>query len=137
MPGWSRQKLFRKPSAQRPDRAHQAPIQGRILELEEALGGGLGGLGLLPDLLELRAHRAAEVGQEGEMPPTPEQDAAELLLDLLHGPHQRRLGYVAMLRRAREVQGLAHREVADLVHFHGDALLHLRELLRRHQFDAI
>jgi hypothetical protein len=56
----------------------------------------------------------------GEVSLAPEQHAPELLLELLHGPRQGRLGDVALLGGAREVQGLAHGEkVADLVHLHG------------------
>ena len=95
--------------AQRPDRAHQPQVQGRILELEEALGGGLRGWSAA-DLLELRAHQPAEVGQVGEVPLAPEQETAELLLELLDGAGQGRLGDVALLGRAGEVEGLAHRE---------------------------
>ena len=49
----------------------------------------------------------------------PEQEPAELLLELLDGAGQRRLGDVAVLGGAGEVERLAHREeVADLVHLH-------------------
>ena len=106
-------------AAQRADRAHQADVERRVLELEEALGGGPDRLGVLPDLLELRAHQAAEVGQVGEMALAPEQEPAELLLELLDRARQRRLGDVAVLGGAGEVQRLADREeVADLMHFH-------------------
>jgi hypothetical protein len=50
----------------------------------------------------------------------PEQQSAELLLELLDGAGQGRLGDVALLGGARKVQGLADcEEVADLMHFHG------------------
>jgi hypothetical protein len=76
-------------------------------------------LGLLPDLLELRAHETAEVGQVGEMALAAEQEPAQLLLELLDGAGERRLGDVALLGGAREVERLADREeIADLVHFH-------------------
>ena len=69
--------------------------------------------------VELRAHQAAEVGQVGEMALAPEQEPAELLLELLDRAGQRRLGDVAVLGGAGEVERLAHREeVADLMHLH-------------------
>ena len=106
-------------AAQRADGAHQPDVERRVLELEEALGGGLGGLGLLPDLLELRAHQPPEVGQVGVVALAPEQQAAELLLELLDRPGQRGLGDVAMLGGAGEVERLGDRkEVADLMHLH-------------------
>ena len=96
-----------------------AEVERRVLEREEALRGGLGGLGLLPDLLELRPHQTAEVGQVGEVALAPEQEPAELVLELLDRAGQRRLGDVAVLRGAGEVQGRADREeVADLMHLH-------------------
>jgi hypothetical protein len=111
--GRPRQKLLR------PDRAHQPHVQGGILQLEETLDRGLRGLGLLPDLLELRAHETAEVGQVGEMALAAEQEPAQLLLELLDGAGERRSGDVALLGGAREVERLADREeIADLVHFH-------------------
>ena len=122
-----------------------------MLELEEAVGGGLGGLGLAPDLLELRAHQTAEVGQMGEVALAPEQEPAELVLELLDRARQGRLGHVAVLGRAGEVQGLADREeVADLVHLHHGPsrpagrscpdsikLIHSRHLLYRQPRDQI
>ena len=47
------------------------------------------------------------------------QRAAQLLLELLDRPRQRRPGDVASLRRAGEIQFLTDRQkVADLVHLH-------------------
>jgi hypothetical protein len=89
--------------AQRPDRAHEAHVQGRVLELEEALGRGPCRLGLLPDLLQLRAHQASEVDQMGQVPLGPEQKAAQLLLELLDGAGQDRLRDIASLGGAREI----------------------------------
>ena len=48
-----------------------------------------------------------------------EQWAAELVLEQLDRAGQRRLGDVALLRGAREIERLAQRhEVAGLMHFH-------------------
>ena len=50
------------------------------------------------------------------------QGTAELLLEQLDGPRQRRLRNIAPLRRSGEIQFLGDREeVADLMHFHATA----------------
>ena len=65
-------------------------------------------------------HALAEIGQVRELALAAKQVAAELFLELLDGAGQRRLGDVAFLGGAREIQGARRgQEVADLVHFHG------------------
>ena len=72
--------------------------------------------------IELWLDQLAEVGQVSEVALAPEQEPAELVLQLLDCAGERRLGDVTLLGRAGEVQGLAYREeVADLMHFHRGA----------------
>src|SRR5271154_6075242 len=43
----------------------------------------------------------------------------KLLFEKLDGARQRRLGHIALLARAREIEFLGHREeITNLVHFH-------------------
>ncbi len=75
--------------------------------------------GAVEALLHHRQHAMAEVREVREIALAPEQLAAELLLELLDGPRQRRLRDVALLGRAREIEHARHRqEISDLVHFH-------------------
>ncbi len=55
-------------------------------------------------LLEQRVHALAELGQLRGRPLAPEQVAAEFSLELLDRARQRRLGDVALVGGAREVQ---------------------------------
>ena len=112
--------LQERHEAARPDGAHHAELQLDIVELGEAFGALLGGVGLDQHLRQMRTHHLAEAGQMRVVALAAEQRPAQLVLEALDGAGQRRLGDVAGLRRAREVQGLADREeVADLMHFHG------------------
>jgi hypothetical protein len=86
----------------RTDGTHHTEIERRVLEFEKAPGRGLGTLGLLPDLLELRPDQPPEVDQVGQVPLAPEEEPAELLLELLDRAGERRLGDVTLLGRARE-----------------------------------
>jgi hypothetical protein len=80
----------------------------------------------------------------GEVALAPEQESAELVLQLLDGAGERRLGDVTLLGRAGEVQGLAYREeVADLMHLHRGASISLvarrrwpGAMTRSHEFNA-
>jgi hypothetical protein len=67
-------------------------------------------------------HAQTKLGQLRCRPLTPEQIAAKFRLKLLDRPRQRRLGDVAFVGGAREVQHACHgQEVAHLVHFHDRA----------------
>src|SRR3954452_10455615 len=67
----------------------------------------------------MRLHRSAELGQVSLVALAVEQRPTELLLQQLDGTCQRRLGDVALLGGAGEVESLAQRdEVTGLVHFH-------------------
>jgi hypothetical protein len=71
-------------------------------------------------LLEIGLHHASELGQVGVRPLAVEERAAELALEELDRPRQRRLRDVATLGGAREVQFLGDgEEVAHLMHLHG------------------
>ena len=71
-------------------------------------------------LLQQRQHALAKLGELGLRALAPEQIAAELAFELADGPGQRRLGDVAFLGGAREIQHPRHgEEIADLMHFHG------------------
>ena len=70
-------------------------------------------------LTQQRQHALPKFGQLRVRPLPPEQIAGELLLELPDGPGQRRLGDVALLGGAGEIQRARHRkEVTHLVHFH-------------------
>jgi hypothetical protein len=71
------------------------------------------------DLLEIGLHHAPELGQVRVRPLAVEERPAELALEKLDCPGQRRLRDVAALGGAGEVQFLSDREeVANLVHLH-------------------
>src|SRR5262245_52484300 len=74
--------------------------------------------------LEVRIHALAELGQLRLRPLAPKQVTAQLVLELLDGPSQRRLRHVALLSGLGEIQ-LANRsqEISDLMHLHGKASL--------------
>ena len=73
-------------------------------------------------LLQQRQHPLAELGQLRGRAFAAEQIAAQFGLKLLDRPRQRRLGHVAIVGRAREVQQTRNREeIPDLVHFHDRA----------------
>jgi hypothetical protein len=62
----------------------------------------------------------AEIGEMGEVALAAEKVRPELGLDQLDRAGQRRLGHVAVLGRAREVERPRHgQEITDLMHFHG------------------
>jgi hypothetical protein len=107
--------------AHRPDRAHYAEIDRRVFHAQEVHRCRFGRLSLRHHLLEMRPDQASEISEMRQAVLASQQEPAELLLELVHGTRQRGLGDAAVLRRAREVQGLADRqEVADLVHFHAE-----------------
>ena len=56
----------------------------------------------------MRLQEPAEIGQVGQLAFAPQQEPAQLLLELLDGAGQRRLRHVALLGGAREVQGVRH-----------------------------
>ena len=67
----------------------------------------------------MRLDQPAEIGQVGQLTLAPQQQPAELPLELLDRAGQRRLRHTALLGRAGEVQGVGDRqEIADLVHLH-------------------
>ena len=94
--------------AQRPDGAHHAEPQ---LRARRAAGSArpcsLAACGARQHLLEMRLASGGRVGQVGVAALAREQQPAELVLELLDGAGQRRLGDVALLGGAREVQRLA------------------------------
>ena len=67
-------------------------------------------------------HALAELGQLRGRAFAPEQVAAQFRLELLDRPRQRRLGDVALVGRAREIQHPRDgEEVAYLMHLHDRA----------------
>jgi hypothetical protein len=71
------------------------------------------------DALEMRFHEPPEIGQMRAMALAPEQGTAQFRFELFDRSSKRRLGDIAALRGAREIQGLAQcQEVANLMHFH-------------------
>src|SRR5271163_373981 len=77
--------------AHRPDRAHHAEIDWRVIHTQELHGCRFGCLGLRHHLLEMRPNQASEVGQVRQAVLTSQQQSAELFLELVHGTRQRRL----------------------------------------------
>src|ERR1043166_9244928 len=70
-------------------------------------------------MFQMGPHDPAEFGQMGVSTLAVEQQAAQLLLEQLDGAGQRRLGDVALLGRAGEVELVCHRQkIADLMHLH-------------------
>ena len=103
----------------RRDRAHHPELEDRLLQLDEIERLALRLARLLVDLLEIGLHHAPELGEMRVRPLAVEQRPAELALEKLDRPRQRRLRDVAALGGAREVQFLGDgEEVADLVHLH-------------------
>ena len=81
-------------------------------------------LGGVVALLEQRMHALAEFGQLRRGAFAPKQIAAEFGFKLLDRPRQRRLGDVAIVSGAREVQQPRDgEEIADLMHLHDRAAL--------------
>ena len=73
-------------------------------------------------LLQQRMHAQAEFGQLRGRPLAAEQVAAKFGLELLDRPRQRRLGDVALVGGAREIQRPRDgEEISDLMHFHDRA----------------
>ena len=103
----------------RSDGAHHAELEDRLLELDEVERLALCRVRLAVDLLEIGLHHAPELGQVRVRPLAVEERPAELALEKLDRPRQRRLRDVAALGGAREVQFLGDgEEVANLVHLH-------------------
>ncbi len=74
-------------------------------------------------LLEQRVHAKAELGQLRGRTLAAEKIAAEFCLELLDRPRQRRLGDVARVGGAGEVEHTRDgEEVANLMHLHDRAL---------------
>ena len=68
-------------------------------------------------------HALSEFGELRRRALAPEKVATQFRLELLDGAGQRRLGDVALIGPAREIQRPADRhEIADLMHFHELAL---------------
>lgn len=104
---------------ERADRAHDAEIQGRLLELQEALRRGLRRACLAQHKGQMRLHEASEIGDVGEAALAPEEQAAELLFELLNRASQRGLGDMTLLGGTCEIQRVADgEEITDLVHLH-------------------
>ncbi len=97
-----------------PERADFTALEGR----GQLTGAGRG----LEALPEQGMHAQAEFGQLRRRPLAAKQVATEFGLELLDRPRQRRLGDVALVGRAREVEHAGDgEEVANLVHLHDRA----------------
>ena len=102
------------------DGARQRQPQRADLALLDGRSERAGAERALIALLQQRQHALAELGELGLRALAAEQIAAELALELADGARERRLGNVAFLGGAREIESPRHREeVADLMHFHG------------------
>ena len=67
----------------------------------------------------MRLDEPAEICQMRQLALAPQQQPAELLLELLDRPGQGRLRDIAPFRRTREIQGVGDRhKIAHLVHLH-------------------
>src|SRR5262245_2282074 len=74
-------------------------------------------------LLEQRIHALPELSQLRLGALTAEQVTAKLVLELFDRAGQGRLGYIAALRRFREIQlADGRQEISDLMHFHSGIL---------------
>ena len=81
-------------------------------------------LGAIVALLEKRKHSLAKRREHCVRPLAPEKIAAQFAFQKLNGTRQRRLGHVALLCRAREVQRPRDgQEISNLVHFHANVPL--------------
>src|SRR5437773_3092843 len=90
-----------------------------LLKIEEALSGALRCLGIGRQLPKMRLDQSTEVGKVRQLPFPPQQQTAELFLELLDRTGQCRLRDVALLGSAREVQRVGNgQKIADLVHLH-------------------
>ena len=88
--------------------------------LPSRLGAHARGFGLRLDGLDIGQHHAPEFGEMGLVALAVEEPPAELGLQRLDGARQRRLGDVAALRRAGEIQlPRQGEEIANLLHLHG------------------
>ena len=104
----------------RPDRRHGAHAQRRLLEQAEIARDILRASRLGEHLLQVRAHAAAELGDDHALAFAVQQRRADVGLELLDGGGHRRLGYLARLGGARDAAVLAYREeVPDLMELHG------------------
>ena len=105
--------------AARADRAHDADFQMRVVEAEEARCLLPHAAQFVEDLLEARPEQRAEIGNVGQVALAAKQQPADLVLELLDGAAQRRLGHIALLGGPREVAGLADsQEIADVMNVH-------------------
>ena len=105
--------------AARPDRAHDADLQMGVVQAQESRRLVAHAAQLVHDLLETRPQQLAEIGDMGEVALAAEQQPADLVLELLDGAAQRRLGDIALLRRAREIARFADgQEIPDVMNVH-------------------
>src|SRR5581483_9114703 len=103
------------------DAAGDRELERADLTVVDHCGERAGALGAVVTLLEQRKHPLAEWREHDTRPFAPEKIAAQLALKEFDGPCQRRLGNVALFRRAGEIQRPCNRqEVSYLVHFHTD-----------------
>ena len=115
----------------RADRAHDADLEMRVFQAKEARRFLAHAGQLVDDLLEPGPQQRAKIGDVREVALAAEQQAAHLVLELLDGAAQRRLGHIALLRGPREVAGVADgQEIADVMNVHGP-----RASRARHGFD--
>jgi hypothetical protein len=103
----------------RADRTHDTEPNLRLLQIEKLLRRRFRGLGISEELTQMRLDEPTEVCQMRQLALAPQQQPAELLLELLDRPGQCRLRDIALLRRTCEIQGVGDRQkIAHLVHFH-------------------
>src|SRR6516164_2358359 len=105
--------------ARRADRTHDTEPNLRLLQIEKLLRRRFRRLGIGEELTQMRLDEPAEISQMRQLALAPQQQPAELLLELLDRPGQGRLRDIAVLRRTREIQGVGDRQkIAHLVHLH-------------------
>ena len=101
--------------------AHDSQLKGHSLELLDILGQTLCLGGGLVHGFEMRAHHLAQLSEMRQVPLAVKKWPTKLAFELLDRTRERRLRYVALFRRAREVQFLCcPEEITNLMHFHGN-----------------
>ena len=111
----------------RRDRAHDAELERRLLQVEEVARLALGIERLLQQLLQVRQRDAPQLGQVRVRALAIEQRAAELQLQQLDRLDERGRADAALLGGLGEIQmPRGGQEVADLMHLHGELSLLVR-----------
>jgi len=73
------------------DGAHHAKVNRGVVHMEELRRCRFGRLGLSHHLLEMWTHKTPEICEMRQVVLTPQQQSAELFLELVDGTRQRRL----------------------------------------------